>query len=171
MENTLKKARSSENKLSHSPSLRTSPSTHVHSVGSQWLNLLSLPNVYAGFCTRGNDRPGVRDADVERRAVNSEIQWRQGRIAASVRIGAVYASLFDSRSMNGKTQSGGHWNVTFLTMASGSGGLGSPTQSSKSGDGSVNGILYITGSFHKRVAQRSDRQYAEKTAREGHIRP
>jgi predicted solute-binding protein len=75
MEKTLKKARSSENKLSHSPSLRTSPSTHVHSVGSQWLNLLSLPNVYAGFCTRGNDRPGVRDADVERRAVNSEIQW------------------------------------------------------------------------------------------------
>ena len=31
--------------------------------------------------------------------------------------------------------------MSFLTMASGSEGLGSPAQSSKSGDGSVNGIF------------------------------
>jgi hypothetical protein len=60
----------------------------------------------------------------------------------------------EARFMNGQTQSGGHWNVAFRMMARASGGLGSPKWSSRSGDGSATGNLFITRA-HKSVAQRS----------------
>ena len=68
-----------------------------------------------------------------------------------------YVSLSDPLSTNGHTQSGGHWNVAFRMVARGSGKLGTPQWSSRSGDGSANGILYIIGAtLRKSVAQRSD---------------
>jgi hypothetical protein len=56
-----------------------------------------------------------------------------------------YVSLSDLRCTNGHAQSGGHWNVALRMMARGSGNFGSPQWSSRSGDGSTNGILCITG--------------------------
>ncbi len=45
--------------------------------------------------------------------------------------------------------------MAFRMMARDSGNLGSPQRSSRSGDGSANGILYIIRCFpHKSVAQR-----------------
>jgi hypothetical protein len=58
-----------------------------------------------------------------------------------------YVSLSDKRSMNGHTQSVGHWNAAFRMMATGSGELGAPQWSSRSVDGSANGILYIMESI------------------------
>src|ERR1700722_4775489 len=52
-------------------------------------------------------------------------------------------SLSDPRSMNGHTQSGGHWNAAFWMMTTGSGDVGTPQWSSRSVDGSASGILYI----------------------------
>jgi hypothetical protein len=45
--------------------------------------------------------------------------------------------------MNGHKQSGGHWNAAFGLARCGSGGLGSPQESSRSGDGSASGTLFI----------------------------
>jgi hypothetical protein len=63
--------------------------------------------------------------------------------------------------------------VTFRMMAGGSGKLDSPQWSSRSGDGSANGILYNIGAtLRKSVEQRSDhcatRQELEDHG-EGHI--
>jgi len=52
-----------------------------------------------------------------------------------------YVSLSDLRSMNGHAQSGGHWNAAFRVIAMGSVGLDTSQGSSRSGDGSANGIL------------------------------
>jgi hypothetical protein len=67
-----------------------------------------------------------------------------------------YASLSDFRSMNGHTQSGGHWKAAFR-VTSGSDGFGTPGRSSASGDGSAKGILFIIGDASKIVAQRFTR--------------
>jgi hypothetical protein len=45
--------------------------------------------------------------------------------------------------MNGHAQSGGHWNTAFRLM--GSVGLGTPQESSRSGDGLAKNILVIIG--------------------------
>jgi len=58
-----------------------------------------------------------------------------------------YVSLSDKRSMNGRTQSGGHWKAAFRMRGSGSGELGTPQWSSRSVDGSASGILYIMESI------------------------
>src|SRR5450755_4933076 len=58
-----------------------------------------------------------------------------------------YVSLSDPRSMNGHIQSGGHWNAAFWMMTTGSGDVGTPQWSSRSVDGSANGILYIMESI------------------------
>jgi hypothetical protein len=51
----------------------------------------------------------------------------------------------DPRSVNGHRQSGGHWNAAFGLLAMSSDDVGSPQWSSRSGDGSTNGILRIMG--------------------------
>src|ERR1017187_4293000 len=58
--------------------------------------------------------------------------------------------------MNGHAQSGGHWNAAFGLLARTSDNVGSPQWSSRSGDGSANGILYIMDMAPslKSVAQR-----------------
>jgi hypothetical protein len=58
-----------------------------------------------------------------------------------------YVSLYDARSMNGPTQSGGHWNAAFGLLARTSDDVGSPSWSSRSVDGSANGILYTMESI------------------------
>jgi hypothetical protein len=56
--------------------------------------------------------------------------------------------------MNGHTQSGGHWNAAFRVITSRSDGFGTSQQSSRSGDGSAKGILFIKRDTSKIVAQR-----------------
>jgi len=58
--------------------------------------------------------------------------------------------------MNGHKQSDGHWNVAFCLAGCGSGGFGSPQESSRSGDGSASGTFFIVlDALHKSVAQPS----------------
>ncbi|SRR6266567_6548810 len=58
--------------------------------------------------------------------------------------------------MNGHKQSGGHWNAAFCLARCGSGGFGSPQESSRSGDGSASGtLLIVLDALHKSVAQPS----------------
>ena len=76
-------------------------------------------------------------------------------LSSRIRFTVGYVSLSDARSMNGHTQSGGHWNAAFWMMTTGSGDVGTPQWSSRSVDGSANGILYIMESIlHNSVAQR-----------------
>src|SRR5258707_9938048 len=75
--------------------------------------------------------------------------------------------------MNGHAQSGGHWNVAFGLATGSSGGSGPPQWSSRSGDGSAAGILFIIGGTPEGVAQRSHglrhKTGTGKTPGEGHI--
>jgi hypothetical protein len=48
---------------------------------------------------------------------------RRSRIC---RLRSDYVSLYDARSMNGPTQSGGHWNAAFGLLAGTSDDVGSP---------------------------------------------
>jgi hypothetical protein len=58
---------------------------------------------------------------------------------------AGYVSLSDLRSTNGHAQSGGHWNAAFRVITSSSDGFGTPSWSSRSGDGSAKSILLVIG--------------------------
>src|SRR4030088_1385692 len=75
--------------------------------------------------------------------------------------------------MKGHEQSGGYWNAAFGLVTGSSDGTGPPQWSSRSGDGSPEGILFIIGSLPEGEAQRSHgcatRIGTGKTPGEGHI--
>ena len=75
--------------------------------------------------------------------------------------------------MNGHTQSGGHWNAAFGLLARTSGNVGSSWRSSRSGDGSANGIRYIMESIlvtEWRSVPWLRHQQEEVAMRDGHTR-
>ena len=74
--------------------------------------------------------------------------------------------------MNGHAQSGGHWNAAFGLGTTGLGGSGPPQWSSRSGDGSAKGILFMIGGTRGRGAAVPWLRHqigTGKTHGEGHI--